>query len=558
MKKLFSLSIALASAVLFAAETGNMPADSVDAAKLAIVQKSPTRVFVDFGNEVAVRSLSWKGEAKPKVYAKWWKNLGDEDPKVACDVGVYETKDGVTTFRFHTIPRQQYVLLDGAEVDAASVKYDVVPYGFTMHLTDETWEQKLKRMEWWTEARFGMFIHFGLYAAQGIHEWQKSNARISDSDYDRYFKNFNPDQFDAKKWAKAAKDAGMKYAVLTTRHHEGFSLFDTKFSNYKITNTAFGRDLVREFVEAFRAEGLKVGFYYSLLDWHHPDYTIDRYHPRRQELEDQTFEGNGSGPEAVNKNRDMAKYRAFMKNQITELLTNYGKIDILWYDFSFPGPNGKTRYDWDSEGILKLTKRLQPDIIIDNRLDLTDYEDGWDFATPEQNRESKPVTVNGREVPWETCQTFSGSWGYARDERSWKSVPQCLEQLIFTVANGGNVIMNVGPDGRGNFDYRALDRLVGYGKWLRANGESIYGCTRAPAEYKAPANTILTWNPQTRKLYMHVLFWQFGEMPLEFADKIDYAQLLNDKSEVEIKWGRLFLPVEKPPVEIPVIEFTMK
>lgn len=558
MKKLLVVSSLLVSAALFGAETGNVPADSVDVAKLAIVQKSPTRVFIDFGNEVALRSLSWKGAAQPKVYAKWWKNLGDEDPKTPREFGRYETKDGVTTFRFHTIPRQQYVLLDGADVDAKSVKYDVVPYGFTMHLTDETWEQKLKRMEWWTEARFGMFIHFGLYSAQGIHEWQKSRAKISDADYDRYFRNFNPDQFDAKKWAKAAKEAGMKYAVLTTRHHEGFSLFDTKFSDYKITNTAFKRDLVKEFVEAFRAEGLKVGFYYSLLDWHHPDYAIDRCHPRRLCADQWSPDGDDNDYSELNKNRDMAKYREFMKNQITELLTNYGKIDIIWYDFSFPGANGKNRYDWDSEGILRLTKKLQPEILIDNRLDLTDYEDGWDFATPEQNREAKAVKVNGREVPWETCQTFSGSWGYARDERSWKSVPQCLEQLIFTVANGGNVIMNVGPDGRGNFDYRALERLAGYGKWMKANGEAIYGCTRAPAEYKAPANTILTWNPKTRKLYMHVLFWQFGEMPIDFADKVAYAQLLNDKSEVELKWGRLYPPVEKPPLEIPVIEFTMK
>ena len=261
-----ALAVALSAAASLGAGTGNAPADSVDAAKLKIVQKSPTRVFIDFGNEVAVRSLSWAGAAQPKVYAKWWANLGDEDPKVARDFGRYETKDGVTTFAFHTIPRQRYVLLDGAAVDARSVACDVVPYGFTMHLMDETWERKLARMQWWTEARFGMFIHFGLYALPAKHEWQKSIARIPDAKYDAYFRNFNPDRFDAKRWAKAAKEAGMRYAVLTTRHHEGFSLFDTKFSDYKITNTPFGRDLVREFVEAFRAEGLRVGFYYSLLD----------------------------------------------------------------------------------------------------------------------------------------------------------------------------------------------------------------------------------------------------------------------------------------------------
>src|SRR5574344_1401714 len=144
------------------------------------------------------------------------------------------------------------------------------------HLTAETWEQKLKRMEWWTEARFGMFIHFGLYAAAGRHEWAKSNERISDADYQRYFETFNPDRFDAREWAKAAKAAGMKYVVLTSKHHEGFCLWDSDVTDYKITKTNFKRDLIKEFVEAFRAEGLKVGFYYSLLDWHHPDFTIDR------------------------------------------------------------------------------------------------------------------------------------------------------------------------------------------------------------------------------------------------------------------------------------------
>ena len=180
--------------------------------------------------------------------------------------------------------------------------------------------------EWFVQDRFGMFIHFGLYAMPARHEWIKTYELISEEKYDKYFKYFNPDLFDAKEWARKAKEAGMKYAVLTTKHHEGFCMFDSAYTDYKITNTPFGRDLVKEYADAFRAEGLKVGFYYSLIDWHHPDFTIDQKHPRRCEPD----------AEEMNKTRDMKKYAEYMRNQMKELLTNYGKIDILWFDFTYP------------------------------------------------------------------------------------------------------------------------------------------------------------------------------------------------------------------------------
>ena len=150
-------------------------------------------------------------------------------------------------------------------------------------LPKETDAQKAQRMKWWTDARFGMFIHWGLYALPARHEWVKNMERMTNEQYQKYFEMFNPDMFDPHEWAKMAKAAGMKYVVLTAKHHEGFCLFDSKFTDYKATNTPYGKDLIKEYVEAFRAEGLKVGFYYSLIDWHHPDYTIDRYHPLRQE-----------------------------------------------------------------------------------------------------------------------------------------------------------------------------------------------------------------------------------------------------------------------------------
>ena len=190
--------------------------------------------------------------------------------------------------------------------------------------------------KWFTHDRFGMFIHFGLYALPARHEWIKNIELISEDKYQKYFDNFNPDLFDAREWAKSAKAAGMKYAVLTAKHHEGFCLFDSEHTDYKITNTPFGRDLVKEYVEAFRAEGLHVGLYYSLIDWHHPDFTIDALHPRRKD----------ENAQEQDKGRDMRKYAKYMRDQVTELLTNYGKIDILWFDFSYSKPERKEVCPW--------------------------------------------------------------------------------------------------------------------------------------------------------------------------------------------------------------------
>jgi alpha-L-fucosidase len=356
-----------------------------------------------------------------------------------------------------------------------------------------------------------------------------------------------------------AKEAGMKYVVLTAKHHEGFCNFDSKFTDYKGTNTKFGRDVVKEYVEALRAEGLKVGFYYSLIDWHHPDYTIDRCHPLRQESD--------SAYARLNKGKDMAKYREYLKNQVRELLTNYGEISVIWFDFSFPGKNGKGHDDWDSEGLLKMVRQLQPNIIIDDRLDLKDKDYGWDFESPEQYKVEKWPEHNGQKVAWETCQTFSGSWGYFRDETSWKSPAQLLELLIESVSKGGNLLLNVGPTARGTFDYRAQDRLKAMGEWMKYNNRSIYGCTEAPAEFEVPYNTLLTYNPKTNRLYIHLLAYPMGNLKLKnMADKVKYVQFLHDASEIKYRTGNgeesknlnLQLPVLKPPVEIPVIEVILK
>ncbi len=414
--------------------------------------------------------------------------------------------------------------------------------------------------DWFRHDRFGMFIHFGLYALPARHEWIKSYECIPEEKYNLYFENFNPDLFDARDWARQAKAAGMKYAVLTTKHHEGFCLFDSQYTDYKSTNTPFKRDIVREYVDAFRAEGLKIGFYYSLIDWHHPSFPIDRFHPRR----------NDPDAEMQDEGRDMHIYAAYMRDQVRELLTNYGKIDILWFDFSYDAPpagdpngkpwmrngGGKGKEQWEAEALIALARELQPGIIIDNRADLE--QDLW---TPEQWQPTEWIKheKTGEFVTWEACQTFSGSWGYFRDEMSWKSPEMLLHLLIDTVSCGGNLLMNVGPTGRGNFDSRAQKALNVFEDWMRYHGRSIYGCTMAEPEFKAPAGTKLTQSEDGKRLYIHLETYPFDSLAMEnLADKMKYAQFLHDASEIlwEKDGNRVIfkLPAVKPDVLVPVIE----
>ena len=425
---------------------------------------------------------------------------------------------------------------------------------------------------WFTHDRFGMFIHWGLYSMPARHEWVKHRECITEEKYDQYFKYFNPDLYDPKEWARQAKAAGMKYAVLTTKHHEGFCMFDSKYTDYKCTNTPAGRDLVREYVDAFRAEGLHVGFYYSLIDWHHPDFPIDRLHPRR-------FDADAM---EKNKSRDMKKYAQYMRDQVTELLTNYGKIDILWFDFSYdyePDKTGvmalgKNAADWEAEKLIATARSLQPGIIIDNRTGIK--QDLW---TPEQYQPTQWVrdAETGELVTWEACQTFSGSWGYYRDETSWKSPEMLVQMLINTVSVGGNLLMNVGPTSRGCFDYRAEAALQAYADWMKYNSRSIYGCTMAEPELLAhcPNGCKFTQSQDGKRLYIHLFTYPFQSLELPgFEGKIDYAQFLHDGSELLCKEGVelmadggiffkttapvIELPVVKPNVVVPVIELFLK
>ncbi|MGI8869836.1 MAG: alpha-L-fucosidase [Mycobacteriales bacterium] len=414
--------------------------------------------------------------------------------------------------------------------------------------------------------RFGLFVHWGLYALPGRHEWVKNRERITDEDYQVYFEHFDPDLYDPARWARAAKRAGMRYVVLTTKHHEGFCLWDSQVTDYTAPNTPYGKDLLRPFVDAFRAEGLGIGFYHSLIDWHHPDYPVDAVHPRRDD----------AAYKKANKDRDLRSYADYLHAQVRELLTGYGPVDIMWFDFSFPDmrfsdgtPGGKGRAHWRSEELMALVRELQPDILINDRLDIP-----GDFVTPEQYQPAGPMRRDGKPVPWEACQTLNGSWGYDRDNLDWKPADLLVRMLIDSVAKDGNVLLNVGPTGRGEFDPRALATLGRIGEWTRLHGRSIYGA--GPSEYAAPADCRFTQRGE--RLYLHLFAWPMRHVHLDgLADRVGYAQLLHDASEIKLTRPdparraqnttmgglgggtlTLELPVLRPDVEVPVVELFLR
>jgi alpha-L-fucosidase len=359
--------------------------------------------------------------------------------------------------------------------------------------------------------------------------------------------------------------------VITSKHHEGFCLWDSQHTDYKVTNTPCGKDLLHPLVDAFRAEGLRVGFYYSLIDWHHAHFPIDVKHPLRDH------------PDALemNQERDIARYADYLHAQVRELLTEF-ELDILWLDFSYPdseyrGMPGKGRKDWRSEELHHMIRELAPNIILNNRMDLQDIPP--DIYTPEQYQPAAWLEVDGQPVVWETCQTFSGSWGYYRDEATWKSPGQLIRMLINTVSCGGNLLMNVGPTARGTFDHRALSALRVYADWMGLHSRSIYGCTQS--DFTPPPDVRYTQTGPERsrrggdRLYVHVYAWPFRHLLLPgLAGRVAYAQLLNDGSEIPFKDAGseperggeplprgsvlLTLPVVKPDVVVPVVELFLK
>lgn len=415
-----------------------------------------------------------------------------------------------------------------------------------------------EKQTWMDNDRFGLFVHYGIYSVAGRHEWVMTRERTPVEDYEKYADFFDPDLFDAKEIAREAKAAGMQYAVLTAKHHDGFCLFDTKLTDYNSVNYA-GRDLVAEWVTALREEGLKVGIYYSQIDWHHPDYTIDYHHPRRddEDARDQ------------NKTKDWDRYREYLHAQVRELMTNYGQIDYLFFDFTYAEPRdgweGKYPEDWGADQLMSMCRELQPQIMINDRLGIS-----GDFITPEQYQPTEPMTLDGVPVRWEACQTLNGSWGYDRDNVDFKSVGMIVGMLIDTVSLGGNLLLNIGPDARGAITARDRETLHRIGRWMHLHRGAIVGA--GASEIPAPRGTVIT--QRGNRAYISLLVWPFGYLHLpDMAERVKFARLLNDGSEIKMEitdpnmpalttqpGGQpagtltLVLPVAPPDVEVPVIE----
>ena len=388
-----------------------------------------------------------------------------------------------------------------------------------------------KRMKWFTEARFGMFIHYGLYSIPASGEWVMSDEEMTDDEYRKYFDAFDPCDLDMRQWAKAAKDAGMKYMVLTAKHHDGFCLYDSKYTDLKSTNTACHRDLVREYVEAVREQGLKVGLYFSLIDWRHPDFPHykDRQHPMRNH------------PECGNEGRDFVRYLKYMHAQVRELMENYGKIDLLWLDFSYDDLRGEA---WKATELVSMIRSLQPDIILNNRLEVSGEGFGslaeghptpyhGDFITPEQM--IPPAGLKdpaGNSLVWEACVTMNGHWGYCAQDHFFKPSSMLVRKLVECVSKGGNMILNVGPDAKGNFPKESVRILHEIGSFMRESGDSIYGCGACVAKPEG----MYRLTRKGSRIYVHIFENTIGPFPIPGIpkDKVKGVRLLRDGSEVKI------------------------
>jgi alpha-L-fucosidase len=391
------------------------------------------------------------------------------------------------------------------------------------------------RMKWWRDARFGMFIHWGLYAVpagewkgekiKGIGEWIMERADIPAHEYEPLAQQFNPVKFDANEFVRIAKDAGMKYIVITSKHHDGFCLWDSKVTDYDIMDASpFKRDILKELQKACKKQGVKLCFYHSIMDWHHPDAQ-------------RPFYPNYNDRNKTNPN--FSRYvETYMKPQLKELITEYGPVGVMWFDGEWikdwTEPQGKDLYNY--------VMSLQPNIIINNRvgkgrkgmegLNKGDQEYSGDFGTPEQQ-----IPATGLPgVDWESCMTMNDTWGYKSYDHNWKSSEDLIRKLVDIASKGGNFLLNVGPTAEGLIPDASVERLADIGNWMKVNSESIYGTTASPLGK-------LPWGRCTAKpgkLYLHVFDWpKYGTLEVTgISQGIKKAYLLADKRRAKLQVRR--------------------
>jgi alpha-L-fucosidase len=420
--------------------------------------------------------------------------------------------------------------------------------GQTTPVFDETPAEREARMAWWEEARFGMFIHWGLYAVpageyrgikQSRHngEWIMHHLNIPIAEYEKFANHFNPTAYDAKEWVRIAKDAGMKYIVITSKHHDGFCLWDSKLTDWDVVDaTPYKKDLLKPLADACREEGIKLCFYHSIMDWHHPDAQAI-WEPFYNSGRKSTRGGNPNFQQYIDD---------YMKPQLRELLTHYGDIGVMWFD-------GEWIPDYTTEmgkEVDRFVRSLQPNIIVNNRVDKgrmgmdgmdREGEFAGDFGTPEQ----KIPDTGFPGVDWESCMTMNNTWGFRADDKNWKSDIDLIHKLIDIVSKGGNFLLNVGPTAQGQIPKESITRLKTMGKWLRVNGEAIYGADASPVEKPA-------WGRYTTKgntVYAHVFDWpENGTLKIEGIGNVKSAMLLtiSGKKPVEIANGELKLKGSAP------------
>jgi len=383
----------------------------------------------------------------------------------------------------------------------------------------ETSERHNRRMNWWRKAKFGMFIHWGIYAVPAgmwrgkkvidEGEWIMQRARIPVKEYESLTKHFNPVEFNARQWVRIAKKAGMKWIVITAKHHDGFCMFDTRLTDYNIVKaTPFKRDPLKDLAEVCREEEIRLGFYYSqTLDWHHPD-------------------GMGNDWNYNPEQKNFSKYlKRYVKPQLYELLSNYGPVAVLWFDIGTPTSE-------QAREIKEWVRKLQPETIISGRIDPVRWETGLGDYLERGDNEIPNHKVEG---DWETCGTINDTWGFKSYDQNWKSAGLLIHNLVNIVSKGGNYLLNVGPTATGTIPEPSVDKLAAVGEWLKINGKSIYGTTASPfAEFEWGRCTV-----KPGKLWLHLLAWPHDRrVEIPGAElKVKKAYLLADakRQNLEVK-----------------------
>ncbi|MBE0657993.1 MAG: alpha-L-fucosidase [Bryobacteraceae bacterium] len=428
--------------------------------------------------------------------------------------------------------------------------------------TPETPAQREARMKWWREARFGMFVHWGLYsglagtwegkpvATRGGMEWIQNRVKADTKTYaERAIPLFKPTPDFARQWARLAKLAGCRYVVFTTKHHDGFALHNSKVSDYD-AGSVLNRDLTKEIVDAIRGEGLRVGFYHSVIDWHHDQYGYAHSKQLPHPLRDQPYPAG---------TRDHAKYVAYLHSQVDELTSNYGKVDILWWDYSAVDFQGEQA--WRAFDLLAKVRAKQPAVIMNNRL-FRIPEAGFngmgtsaisarmepqygDFITPEQHIPA--IGMPG--VDWETCMTMNTTWGYSDHDHAWKSNEILIRNLIDIASKGGNYLLNIGPKADGSVPVESVRALEAMGAWMKVNGASIYSTAASPFEELDWGRATLKQLPGGKaRLYLHVFEWpKDGKLVVPLANAGSAkARLLAGGKALKISAASTSLTIQVP------------